>query len=64
MFQMVQHGESIHSALPWDIPWWMPDHFVFFGVLYLALFFIGTGVGIVVLKSVWETYCKKGGAHH
>ncbi len=61
----MQPGESIQSMLPQDIPWWMPDHFTFFGVLYLALFFIGSGVGIVVLKSVWDTYFKKGGdAHH
>ena len=39
------HGETIHSPLPQDIPWWSPDFAVFFGVLYLVLFVIGTGVG-------------------
>ncbi len=59
------HGETTHSALPWDIPWWMPDHAVFFGVLYAVLFIVGTGVGIVVLKSLYETYGKKGqDTHH
>ncbi len=59
------HGETVHSALPWDIPWWMPDHAVFFGVLYAVLLIVGTGVGLVVLKSVYETYCKKGqDTHH
>ena len=38
------HGETIHSPLPQDIPWWSPDFAVFFGVLYLVLFVIGTGV--------------------
>jgi hypothetical protein len=27
-------GESLHTALPWDIPWWAPDHVIFFGVFY------------------------------
>lgn len=59
---MMQHGETIQSPLPWDIPWWAPDHAIFFGVLYLALFFIGTGVGVVVLKTLLEM--KKGGHDH
>lgn len=25
------HGETIHSPLPQDIPWWSPDFAVFFG---------------------------------
>lgn len=61
---MMQHGESIHSMLPWDIPWWTTDHTVFFGVLYIVLSIIGTGVGIVVLKSIWDTMRGKGGSHH
>lgn len=61
---MMQHGETIHSALPWDIPWWMPDHFVFMGVLYLALGIIGSGVGYVVLRSLLDTFCSKGDDHH
>jgi len=61
---MMQHGESIHSMLPWDIPWWAPDHVVFFGVLYLVLGIVGTGVGIVVLKSIWDTWFCKKASHH
>ena len=41
------HGETIHSPLPQDIPWWSPDFAVFFGVLYLVLFVIGTGAAAV-----------------
>lgn len=48
-------GETVHSPLPQDIPWWAPDFAVFFGVLYLVLFFIGSGVGYVILRSVLET---------
>lgn len=59
------HGETIHSPLPWDIPWWWPDHAVFFGVLYAVVLIVGTGVGVVVLKSLYDTYCKKSqDAHH
>ncbi len=57
------HGETIHSALPWDIPWWMPDHVVFMGVLYLALTIIGGGVAFVVVKSLIETKCGHAGHH-
>ena len=49
------HGETIHSMLPQDIPWWMPDHAVFFGVLYLVIMVIGSGLGVVVLKSFMDT---------
>ncbi len=60
------HGETIHSALPWDIPWWMPDHAVFFGVLYMVLGIVGLGVTWVVLKSLQETKCagEHGAGHH
>ncbi|WP_456324202.1 hypothetical protein [Desulfonauticus submarinus] len=53
------HGETIHSMLPQDLPWWSPDHAIFFGVLYAVLITIGTGVGIVVLKSLAETWKEK-----
>lgn len=53
-------GETVHSPLPQDIPWWSPDFAIFFGVLYLVLFVIGSGVGYVILRSVWEscTACR------
>ena len=47
-------GESVHSMLPWDIPWWRPDHAIFFGVLYAVLIILGSGVGFVLLKSVLQ----------
>lgn len=34
-------GETVHSPLPQDIPWWSPDFAVFFGVLYLVLLLSG-----------------------
>ncbi len=49
---MMQYGETVHSALPQDIPWFLPDHAIFFGVLYAVLFVIGSGLGYVILKSV------------
>lgn len=52
---MMLHGETVQSPLPQDLPWWMPDHAVFFGVLYAVLFIIGSGLGVVFLKSIAET---------
>ncbi|MBU1248070.1 MAG: hypothetical protein KKB70_05180 [Proteobacteria bacterium] len=48
------HGETVHSPLPMDLPWWMPDHFIFFGVLYVVIAVIGIGIGYTVLKSWWQ----------
>jgi hypothetical protein len=48
-------GETVHSMLPQDLPWWAPDHAVFFGVLYTVLFVIGSGLGVVFLQSIFET---------
>lgn len=59
------HGETLHSLLPWDIPWWMPDHVIFFGVLYIVLGIVGMGVGYVVMKGAADTWGKgKDGGHH
>ena len=33
---MVRYGETIHSALPQDIPWFLPDHLIFFGAFTLS----------------------------
>lgn len=52
---MMIKGESIHSPLPFDIPWWMPDHTIFFGVLYLVLAALGAGLAFVVIKSILDT---------
>lgn len=63
---LMQHGETIHSALPWDIPWWMPDHFVFFGVLYLVLIVLGIGTTLVVGKALKDLKSEEAGGstHH
>lgn len=57
--EMVLHGETLHSILPWDVPWWMPDHFVFLGTLYLVLATLGAGMTWVILKSLWDTKNKE-----
>ena len=49
------HGETVQSPLLQDLPWWQPDHAIFFGVLYAVLFIISSGVFIVILKSITET---------
>ncbi len=53
------HGETVQSPLPQDLPWWQPDHAIFFGVLYMVLGVIGTGMGAVVLKSLWDSVRHK-----
>ncbi|WP_264984179.1 hypothetical protein [Pseudodesulfovibrio portus] len=49
---MMIHGETVHSPLPMDLPWWMPDHFVFFGVLYVVLGVIGVALAVTVFQSL------------
>lgn len=44
-------GETLRSALPQDIPWWMPDHAIFFGVLYAVLGVIGCGLAYVAFRT-------------
>lgn len=60
---MMQYGETVHSVLPQDIPWFMPDHAIFFGVLYAVLFVIGSGLAYVFLKSIRDA-AKGCGGHH
>lgn len=59
---MIRYGETIHSMLPQDIPWFLPDHAIFFGVLYAVLITIGAGLGYVFLKSLRDA--SKGCANH
>ena len=60
---MMQYGETVHSVLPQDIPWFLPDHAIFFGVLYAVLFVIGSGLAYVMLKSVRDA-AKGCSGHH
>ncbi|MGE4293235.1 MAG: hypothetical protein AB7E32_13625 [Desulfovibrio sp.] len=55
------HGETVHSPLPQDLPWWQPDHAIFFGVLYIVIAVLGIGMGYTIIKSWWET---RNGASH
>lgn len=61
---MIRYGETIHSALPQDIPWFLPDHAIFFGVLYAVLAVIGIGLGYVFMKSVRDASKDCGCGHH
>ena len=47
----VLPGETLHSVLPQDIPWWMPDHAIFFGIFYGVLAVIGAGVAYVAFRT-------------
>ncbi|GAB6176554.1 hypothetical protein JCM16814_14450 [Desulfobaculum senezii] len=58
------HGETLHSALPWDLPWWAPDHVVFFGTLYLVLGILGLALGYAAVKAYIDTVANpKSGAN-
>jgi hypothetical protein len=57
------HGETLHSVLPWDIPWFMPDHAVFLSVLYMVLGILGMAVGFAAAKAFIETLAEPPGAH-
>lgn len=48
----MKFGETIASALPWDIPWWSPDFAIFFGFLYMILLVLGLGLGLVFYKTL------------
>lgn len=61
---MMIHGETVHSPLPMDLPWWMPDHFVFFGVLYAVLGVIGVALFVTVLQSLRDAKKMEEGGHH
>jgi hypothetical protein len=59
---MMRYGETVHSMLPQDIPWFLPDHAIFFGVLYGVLLVIGAGLGYVLLASLRDVR-RCGGSH-
>lgn len=48
----MTHGVNLRSPLPWDLPLWMPDHVIFFGVLYLVLAVLGIGLALVVYNTM------------
>ncbi len=52
-------GETIHSMLPQDLPWWRPDHAIFFIVLYLILLIIGSSLGSILIRSIYQTFRKE-----
>ncbi|MDL2266859.1 hypothetical protein LJC46_02580 [Desulfovibrio sp. OttesenSCG-928-G15] len=59
----MRFGETIHSCLPQDIPWFLPDHAIFFGVLYAVLGMLGLGLAYVVGKSMRDA-AKGCSGHH
>ncbi len=57
------HGESVHSMLPQDIPWWRPDHAIFFAILYAVILILVSGLGLVFLRSIFQTIKEKFYSH-
>jgi hypothetical protein len=60
---MMRFGETIRSMLPQDIPWFLPDHALFFGATYAVLTVLGVSLGYVILKSVRDA-SRDDGCHH
>ena len=58
---MPRYGETLRSMMPWDIPWFLPNHAIFFGAVYAVLAVLGVGLGYVVIKSVWDAHKECGG---
>lgn len=56
-------GESVHSMLPQDIPWWRPDHAIFFAILYAVILILVSGLGLVFLRSIFQTIKEKFYSH-
>ena len=47
-----------------DLPWWQADHAVFFGVLYIVLGVIATGMGYCIMKAWWDSRGNGAESHH
>jgi hypothetical protein len=60
---MIRYGETVHSMLPQDIPWFLPDHAIFFGVFYAVLGVIGLGLAHVAVKSLRQACRGCSGKH-
>ncbi len=45
-------GETVHSCLPWDIPWQQTEYAVFFGIFYVLIGLIVFGLGLALVKTV------------
>lgn len=58
------HGETVHSPLPQDLPWWQADHAVFFGVLYIVLAVIAVGMGYCITKAWFDSRNGGESPHH
>lgn len=57
MSGMMLKGETIHSMLPTDIPWWQFDHALFFGFVYIVIGVLGIGLALAVFRS-WRDSCR------
>lgn len=49
---MLLFGQNGHTPFFWNLPMWSPDYVIFFGVLYLVLFVLCVGLGIVFLRAL------------
>lgn len=59
---LMQHGTNSRGPVPWEIPYWMPDYMIFFGVLYLVVAALGIGLALVTYKTIKDV--KNPSSHH
>lgn len=52
-------GETVHSCLPWDIPWWQAEYAVFFAIFYALVGAIIAGLSVALLKTVRQVYKRR-----
>ena len=52
-------GETVHSCLPWDIPWQQTEYAVFFGIFYVLTGLIVFGLGLAFIKTVRQRGRRK-----
>lgn len=53
------HGETVHSCLPWDIPWWQAEYAVFFAIFYALAALIFIGLGAAFIKTVRQVCVRR-----
>ena len=57
-------GETVHSCLPWDIPWWQAEYAVFFTIFYASVVLIFIGLGAAFIKTVRQLCVRRKTAPH
>ena len=52
-------GETVHSCLPWDIPWWQVEYAVFFMIFYAFVILIFIGLSAALIRTVRQIRIRR-----